>query len=355
LIYTGIPAYKAIASPDAVDADQVIFAIATTSNRVLHQDFMPKRWLKNSKSMLLLVLPESDRDAGQLQRHLAGPEFKIRCLVLRVAAEDEQDRKFNILGSLMEFAAYKEGSAEYYTIIDDDVFIPSLPAFLNSLSIVNPTESHMLADETITSSKRSSTPIIITKGLLTRASAGTKWDECVKKAASIRHADKKLAKCIQHVQNPDASSPKIDFIKDFLLEETIGEPTDILESGVAPITFRAVFQFGGLPINEDAFADVILGKLPGYSAESALVRVALDGGKMIYTHGFSIVHYLQGENQEGGEIERFYISKAVANSQELSHGTTVNWLSILYTTSKGKQIEVDWILNGNNLDTAHSK
>ncbi|ORY85505.1 hypothetical protein BCR37DRAFT_391280 [Protomyces lactucae-debilis] len=346
VIYTGIPAYNAVAGKDAADDAEVIFAIATTSTRVMHDDFMPKRYLANTKTMLLLVMPNSDQgDSAKVQRHLSA-EYNIRSLVLRVPAEDEQDRKFNVMGSLMEFAAYKEGQGDYYTIIDDDVFIPSYPAFLSAISAVNPSESHVMADESITSSKRSSTPIVITKGLLKRASAGTKWDKCVEAAAKIRYADKKLAKCIQLVQNPEAQSPKIDFIDELLLEETISEPTSLLESGVAPVSMRALFKFGGLPIDEESFADVLFGRLKGFSAESALTKVSLQKGEYDYTHGFSIVH---------NSKERYFISKAVPFNEPLGKGETVSWLSMLYTTSKGKQVQVDWVLNGNNLDTARGK
>jgi hypothetical protein len=150
-----VPAYV----KDSGDASHVIFGISTTLKRL--DDSIPQllRWLPNTHAKLLVIVIESEQ-VGEAE----GVEHKDAIAADASQKEDLQS-KMRTLGmdvtlveplglqdmfSLKYFSLIKimydnrNGNTEWISLLDDDTFIPSMPAVLSMLKKYDAKKQHYI-------------------------------------------------------------------------------------------------------------------------------------------------------------------------------------------------------------------
>lgn len=370
-IFSGLP--RSCDEKQTIPSSEHIFAIATTSTHILADDFYPKTYLKGTDSMLLLVLgPLDPLEITTVQNHLK--DAGIKAIAIKVPEDDLAIRKLELLSSLVEFRKYDQGQAKYYTLVEHDVFIPSIVAFQNLLAQYNSIESHLIADESFRNIE-SHTPITLTSPLIDRIfSSDQTWKKCLEVAKLHTSSNAKISHCVAIAQGLSGTQAKFDG-ESLIAREVAGSAIGLLESGRRPLAYRPLQIHGPEGFQTDLFRDLLTGQA-GVNTSELLTRYIFwenDTIKWIYTHGCSMVHYPEGITEKALRMTEvtwdrtpeetpahdapYYRALSTTKVSYLLHSITshyervtdgndskpTRWFSMIYRSNAGVDIQIDWV------------
>lgn len=150
-----VPAYV----KDSGDASHIIFGISTTLKRLDDSITQLMRWLPNTHAKLLAIVIESEQvseaeglehkdavaaDAGQkeeLQSRMRSLGMDVT-LVDPLGLQDMFSEKYFSLVKIMY--ENRNGKTEWISLLDDDTFLPSMPAVLSMLKKYDAQKQHYI-------------------------------------------------------------------------------------------------------------------------------------------------------------------------------------------------------------------
>lgn len=284
-VYSGIP--RNVGKAPRIKHSDIAFAMAADSTHIMSDDFLPKKYLAGTGSMLIVMLsPDDRRETRTIQDNLEAAGLKA--FVMRIGSRDQETRKLEMLAILKEYHAAALGSSKYYAIIEQDTLLPSLRSFLRVLSRYNPIESHLIADHDFTTNEKSYTPVVLTASMVDRIFEDDRvWERCI--SITTGSSNSRISKCVAMAQGnfrasddgPPTRLAKYD-AEDFVMRQVDGLATGVLENGRQPLCMRIDTIAMQYPdgLNVDLFKRLLLRRQSTSSAPVPAVHKGSDVGAL---------------------------------------------------------------------------
>ena len=261
---------------------KLMFGLATDVSRLEDNLDHMKLWMR-SKGVHILTIVPPDSGAKKLQE--AWRDLGIDITIVERDASFF-DRLLSLVPEMLKLAEYQhKGDIEWYTILDDDTFIPSISRFASVLNAYDYERPFYIGG--ISEPKADLSGIgyfayggagmIFSSGLVKELAP--KVPECIEQASVEWGGDGRLAECVTRY-----SRTRLTYLRDLHQMDIVGDQSGIYESGFKPLTLHHWRGWANIPMPK-------VGQIAALTGGRGLFQRWRFSDGYVLTNGFSLVKY----------------------------------------------------------------
>ena len=266
------------------DAGKIMVGLATEVQRLRDNLDHMKHWAANT-GLELLALTPPDPGAEQLARDWRAMGIK---LTLVHESTPFLDRLVALLPAMRSHAEKQRLSAEWYMIVDDDTFLPSVSRLASALAAYDHTHPFYIGGISEPRADLSSigyfayggAGIIFSSALAQQVSPHFPRD-CLEQGTVTWGGDGRIAECVQRF-----STTRLTYLRDLHQMDIVGDMSGIYESGFKPLTLHHWRGWANIPMPKVALVAAVTGG-------RGLFQRWRFADNWVLTNGYSLVHYEQ--------------------------------------------------------------
>lgn len=273
----------------------ICFGLATDIDRLRQNLLHMRHWMTHSGTSVLALIPPH-RDAHRLQKNWRNMGIDITVLE---SNESFFDRLLRLIPAMKHLDASTKTTTQYTTewfmIVDDDTFVPSVPRLASALAAYDHTRSFYIGGISEPKGDLSNIGMFAFGGAgmafssALVADLAPKIPECIRTATVGWGGDGRLAECVSRY-----SRTRLTYLRDLHQMDLVGDQSGVYESGFKPATLHHWRGWAEVPMGKVARVAEVTG-------EEALFQRWRFADGWVLTNGFSLVHYPNLGDGRGGK------------------------------------------------------
>lgn len=289
---------------EPVNVSNMMFGMATTLERLEDSRHHIARWLAYTGAKLFVVVIKPEKGDAPTSKQIAAKQSVLRSqgmdvtLVTPLSKDESFTESYFSLVKVMY--THRANETEWFTLMDDDTFFPSMQSLLAMLGKHDPSEQYWVGavSEMWWSVGRYGMMAFGGAGIfLSRALAAAldnEYETCKTEMHPAAGGDERVMRCIYgHTETKLTNEPALHQMDIF------GDLSGVYESGRLPLSLHH-WKGGDYPVDLMSLVSDICG-------DCFLQRWQF-GKDTVLTNGFSIAQYPEGESANGLDFSKAEIT-----------------------------------------------